>query len=184
MSRYRVHESDPWRRFEDPSRTSSFYAHWDLTANPPILEFRTDAVRIPFLLRSIGDLYRWLEWRGMWVVLGMADERCEPEEGSVEAWARSADNPVGGWYGLRPGFRGRFAMYVPPVLEALGLIELEHNLADNRCRSLPVDAAHYADLRHFGFDGPGRADTASRRGAGNASGFTRNEPGAEGLGTT
>ena len=35
--------------------------------------------------------------------------------------------PVGGWYGLRNGCRGRFGMYLPPLLEALGLAEVTHD---------------------------------------------------------
>ena len=40
-------------------------------------------------------------------------------------------------YGLRKGYRGRFGMYLPPLLEQLGLIELEHNPRNNRARALP-----------------------------------------------
>ena len=74
--------------------------------------------------------------RGDWVPLGNADEQKPAADGTVEAWGRSADNPVGGWYGLKKGLRGRFANYVPPVLERLGLAEVEHNARNNRMRSL------------------------------------------------
>ena len=74
--------------------------------------------------------------RGDWMLLGNADEQKEAKPGTVEAWARSADNPVGGWYGLRKGYRGRFATYVPPVLEHLGLAEVEHNPRNNRMRAV------------------------------------------------
>jgi hypothetical protein len=77
-----------------------------------------------------------LKVRGDWVSLGSADEQKEAAEGTVEAWGRSATNPVGGWYGLKKGFRGRFGMYVPPVLEALGLAEVEHNARNNRMRAI------------------------------------------------
>lgn len=73
---------------------------------------------------------------GDWMLLGNADEQKPAKEGTVEAWARSADNPVGGWYGLKKGLRGRFANYVPPVLEALGLAEVEHNARNNRMRAI------------------------------------------------
>ena len=36
------------------------------------------------------------------------------------------------------GYRGRFGNYVPPVLEALGLAEVEHNPRNNRMRALSV----------------------------------------------
>lgn len=74
--------------------------------------------------------------RGEWVPLGNADEQKEASAGTVESWARSADNPVEGWYGLRNGYRGRFGSYVPPVLEHLGLAEVEHNARNNRMRAL------------------------------------------------
>jgi hypothetical protein len=76
-----------------------------------------------------------LQKRGDWVELGSADEQKEAKEGTVEAWGRSSKNPIGGWYGLKKGFRGRFGMYMPPLLEALGLAELEHNPRNNRMRA-------------------------------------------------
>ncbi|WP_433018548.1 DUF6855 family protein [Kribbella sp. CA-294648] len=77
-----------------------------------------------------------LKNHGDWMPLGNADEQKPAAPGTVEAWARSEDNPVGGWYGVKKGFRGRFANYVPPVLEALGLAEVEHNARNNRMRAL------------------------------------------------
>ena len=91
--------------------------------------------RLTYHLRAIEDLHAWLKRRGDWVPLGAADEQKEAPDGSVEAWGRSADNPVGGWYGLRKGYRGRFGMYLPPLLEELGLAELEHNPRNNRMRA-------------------------------------------------
>jgi len=73
---------------------------------------------------------------GDWMPLGSADEQKPAADGTVEAWARAADNPVGGWYGLKKGLRGRFAHYVPPVLEALGLAEVEHHPRNNRMRAV------------------------------------------------
>jgi len=77
-----------------------------------------------------------LKKHGGWVELGSTDEQKPAKEGTVEAWARAADNPVGGWYGLKKGFRGRFGMYVPPLMEALGLAEVEHNPKNNRMKAL------------------------------------------------
>ena len=76
-----------------------------------------------------------LETRGDWMPLGSADEQKPAADGTVEAWARAADNPVGGWYSLEKGLRGRFANYVPPVIEALGRVEVEHNARGNRMRA-------------------------------------------------
>ncbi len=86
-------------------------------------------------LRCIDDLHAMLKAQGDWIVLGSADEQKPAADGTVEAWARSPANPVGGWYGLKKGLRGRFANYVPPVLEALGLAEVEHNAKSNRMRA-------------------------------------------------
>ncbi len=76
-----------------------------------------------------------LKKHGDWMPLGSADEQKAAHEGTVEAWGRSAKNPVKGWYGLEKGLRGRFGMYVPPVLEALGLAEVEHEARNNRMRA-------------------------------------------------
>jgi hypothetical protein len=85
--------------------------------------------------RCIDDVPAMLRKHGDWMELGNADENKSAKDGTLEAWARSSDNPVGGWYGLRKGYRGRFAMYVPPLLEHLGLVELEHNPRNNRVRA-------------------------------------------------
>ncbi len=88
-----------------------------------------------FDLRCINDLHEMLKQHGDWMELGSADEQKPAKEGTVEAWGRAESNPVGGWYGLKKGFRGRFGMYVPPLMEALGLVELEHNPKNNRMRA-------------------------------------------------
>jgi hypothetical protein len=91
---------------------------------------------VRYQLRAVEDLHAMLEAHGDWMPLGTADEQKPAAEGTVEAWARSPDNPVRGWYGLKKGLRGRFGNYVPPVLEALGLAEVEHNPRNNRMRAL------------------------------------------------
>ena len=85
--------------------------------------------------RCIEDLHGMLKAHGDWMELGSADEQKPAKEGTVEAWGRSPKNPVGGWYGRKKGLRGRFGMYVPPLLEALGLAEVEHNPRGNRMRA-------------------------------------------------
>jgi hypothetical protein len=87
-------------------------------------------------LRIIEDMHEMLKERGDWVELGNADEQKPAEEDTIEAWARSDDNPIGGWYGLKKGLRGRVGNYIPPVLEALGLAEVEHNARGNRMRAI------------------------------------------------
>jgi hypothetical protein len=112
----------------------------DEAAEPPALVCQVGSTQLRYHLRCIEDLQAWLTERGDWVPLGAADEQKPAPEGSVEAWGRSVDNPVGGWYGLRKGYRGRFGMYVPPLLEALGLVELEHLPRNNRVRSADIRA--------------------------------------------
>lgn len=126
---------DPWQ-LATPPGSSQYQMHRDETADPPALVCQVGTTKLSYQLRCIDDLHAMLKAHGDWMPLGNADEQKPAAPGTVEAWARSEDNPVGGWYGLRKGYRGRFANYVPPVLEALGLVELEHNPRNNRVRAL------------------------------------------------
>ena len=119
-----------------PPGSSEFEAYRDPDANPPALVVQVGATELRYHLRCIEDLHAMLKEAGDWVPLGVADEQKEAKPDTVEAWGRSADNAVGGWYGIKKGLRGRFANYVPPVLEALGLAEVEHNPRNNRMRAI------------------------------------------------
>ena len=119
-----------------PPGTSEFKAHRDATLTPPALVVWVGKTELRYNLKAIDDLHAMLKKHGDWVLLGSADEQKPAAEGTVEAWGRSAKNPVGGWYGLKKGLRGRFGMYVPPVLEAMKLAEVEHNPKNNRMRAL------------------------------------------------
>jgi len=125
---------DPW--ILQTASGGAEYQMWrDAGADPPALVCQVGSTQLRYHLRCIEDLAAWLKERGDWVPLGAADEQKPAAEGTVEAWGRSADNPVGGWYGLRKGYRGRFGMYLPPLLEALDLAELEHLPKNNRVRA-------------------------------------------------
>jgi hypothetical protein len=124
----------PWR-LKTPPGTSDFEAYRDAAAEPPALVVQVGKTQLRYHLRCIEDLHAMLKKKGDWVPLGSADEQKPAAEGTVEAWGRASGNPVKGWYGLKKGLRGRFGMYVPPVLEALGLAEVEHNPKNNRMRS-------------------------------------------------
>ena len=126
---------DPWL-LTTPSGSSDYEMYRDESADPPAIVCVVGKTVLGYQLRAIEDLHAMLTKRGDWVPLGSADEQKPAAEGTVEAWARSADNPVGGWYGLKKGLRGRFGMYMPPLLEALGLAEVEHNPRNNRMRAL------------------------------------------------
>ncbi len=126
---------DPWL-LKTPSGQSDIEAYRDEQADPPALVVIASKTEVRYLLRAIDDLHAMLKAHGDWMPLGTADEQKPAAEGTVEAWARSPQNPVGGWYGLKKGLRGRFANYVPPVLELLGLAEVEHNARGNRMRAI------------------------------------------------
>jgi hypothetical protein len=126
----------PWE-LKTPPGTSDYQAYKDEEAEPAALVVQVGKTQLRYQLRAIDDLHAMLVKNGDWMPLGSADEQKPAAEGTVEAWGRAANNPVKGWYGLKKGLRGRFGMYVPPVLEALGLVELEHQPKNNRVRALP-----------------------------------------------
>ena len=126
---------DPWI-LKIPPQTSEFTAYRDEMLDLPALVVQVGNTELRYHLRAIDDLHAMLESRRDWMALGSSDEQKAAAEGTVEEWARSPGNRVEGWYGLKKGLRGRFGMYVPPVLEALGLAEVEHNPRNNRMRAL------------------------------------------------
>ena len=125
----------PWV-LKSPPGQSEFEAFRDEAAEPPVLVVRVGKTELRYDLRCLADLQEMLRKHGDWMPLGSADEQKPAAEGTVEAWGRSPKNPVKGWYGLKKGLRGRFGMYVPPVMEALKLAEVEHNPKNNRMRAL------------------------------------------------
>jgi uncharacterized protein DUF6855 len=127
-------KQDPWV-LKTPPGTSEYSMYRDEQADPPTLVCQVGSTTLRYNLRVIDDLRAWLAEQGDWVVLGAADEKKPAAQGTVEAWGRSPDNPVGGWYGLRSGYRGRVGMYVPPLLETLGLAEVTHDPRNNRMRA-------------------------------------------------
>lgn len=127
-------KASPWH-LKTPPGTSSFLAYQDDTLDPPALVVKVGATELRYHLRAIADLHKMLKERGDWVPLGGADEQKPAAEGTVEAWARDPKNPVKGWYGLKKGLRGRFGVYVPPVMEALRLAEVTHEAKNNKMRT-------------------------------------------------
>ncbi|MBS0448865.1 MAG: hypothetical protein JSR59_23320 [Proteobacteria bacterium] len=127
-------KDDPWR-LATPPGTSEYTMHADEKDGRAILVCTVGQTVLHYDARCIADLHAMLRAAGDWVELGGADEGKPVKDGTVEAWARSPANPVGGWYGLKKGLRGRFAVYVPPLMEALGLCELEHRPKGNRMRA-------------------------------------------------
>jgi len=127
--------ADPWR-LRTPPGTSEYQMYRDEEAAPPRLVCVVGKTTLGYQLRCIEDLHAMLLAHGDWMALGSADEQKPAAAGTVEAWARAETNPVGGFYGVKKGLRGRFGMYVPPLMEALRLAELEHNPRNNRLRAI------------------------------------------------
>ncbi len=127
-------KDEPWELKTAPG-TSEYTMYRDADANPPALVCQVGSTTLRYHLSAIEDAHVWLREQGDWVDLGSADEKKDAKPGTLEAWGRDEGNPVGGWYGLRNGYRGRFGMYLPPLLEALGLAELTHDARNNRMRA-------------------------------------------------
>ena len=128
-------KDDPWVMKTAPG-TSEYSMYRDESADPPALICQVGSTKLLYHLSAIDDLRTWLAEQGDWVPLGAADEQKTAAEGTVEAWGRDEGNPVGGWYGLRKGYRGRFGMYLPPLLEQLGYVELTHDARNNSVRAI------------------------------------------------
>jgi hypothetical protein len=128
-------KDDPWQLRTAPG-TSEYTMYRDESVDPPVIVCQVGSTKLTYLSRAIDDLQAWLKEQSDWVPLGAADEQKPVTEGTVEAWGRSETNPVGGWYGTRKGYRGRFGMYLPPLLEALGLAELTHDARNNSVKAL------------------------------------------------
>jgi hypothetical protein len=126
---------DPWV-LRTPPGQSEYQAFRDEALDPPALVVQVGKTELRYHLRCLDDLHAMLVAHGDWMPLGNADEQKPAADGTVEAWARSESNPVGGWYGLKKGLRGRFANYVPPVMEVLGRAEVSHEARNNRMRAV------------------------------------------------
>ena len=127
-------KKSPWK-LKTPPGTSDYEAWLDDTLEPPALVVQVGKTELRYAARCLDDLHAMLKKHGDWMPLGSADEQKPAAAGTVEAWGRDPKNPMKGWYGLKKGLRGRFGMYVPPVLEALGRAEVEHNPKNNRMRA-------------------------------------------------
>ena len=127
-------KADPWV-LKTPPGTSDYTMYIDEAGDPPAIVCQVGSTTLKYDRRAIDDTVAMLKARGDWMDLGAADEQKDAKPDTVEAWARDHSNPVGGWYGLRKGYRGRFGMYMPPLLEALGLVELTHDAKGNKVRA-------------------------------------------------
>ena len=128
-------KENPWK-LKTPPQTAEYEMYIDEKDEREIIVCTVGSTVLHYDYRALADLHAMLKAHGDWMLLGSKDEKQETEEGTVEHWARSPENPIGGWYGLKKGFRGRFGMYIPPLMEALGLAEVEHNKRNNRMRAI------------------------------------------------
>ncbi len=115
-----------------PPLSSDYTMHVDTKDGKEILVCTVGKTVLHYNLDCLNDLHQMLKQHGDWMELGSADEQKPAKEGTVEAWGRSEKNPVGGWYGMKKGLRGRFGMYIPPLMEALGLAEVTHEPKGNK----------------------------------------------------
>lgn len=127
-------KENPWQ-LKTPPLTSEYEMYRDVRDNKEVIVCTVGKTVLLYDAKCLTDLHNMLKVHGDWMELGSTDEQKPAKDGTVEAWGRSENNPVGGWYGLKKGLRGRFGMYVPPLMEALGLVELEHNAKNNRMRA-------------------------------------------------
>ena len=132
--RKKIGTKDKPLELKTPPGTASYTKHVDEKDGIDILVCTVGTTVLLYDMRCIEELTQMLKERGDWMLLGSKDEKQDTKDDTVEHWGRSNDNPIGGWYGLKKNFRGRFAMYIPPLMEHLGLAELEHNAKDNRMR--------------------------------------------------
>ena len=128
-------KNDPWQ-LKTPPLTSDYQMYYDNVNDKDVIVCVVGKTTLLYDRKAVNDLHVMLKEHGDWMELGSADEQKPAKEGSVESWGRSTTNPLGGWYGLKKGLRGRFGMYMPPLLETLGLSEVEHNPRNNRMRAL------------------------------------------------
>jgi len=127
-------KDNPWK-LKTPPLTSDYEMYVDKKDGKEIIVCTVGTTVLHYDYRCLEDLHAMLKKHGDWMELGSKDEKQEAVQGTVEHWARSSKNPIGGWYGLKKGFKGRFAMYIPPLMEVLGLAEVEHNPRNNRMRA-------------------------------------------------
>lgn len=135
LMKYKIGTKDKPMKLKTPPLSSDYTMHTDEKDGKEILVCTVGKTILHYDARCLDDLHAMLKKHGDWMDLGSADEQKPAKEGTVEAWGRSPKNPVGGWYGLKKGFRGRLGMYIPPLMEALGLAEVTHDAKNNKMKA-------------------------------------------------
>lgn len=122
-------------KLKTPPLSSEYTMHVEEKDNKEILVCTVGSTILHYDIQCLNDLHEMLKAHGDWMELGSKDEKQETKEATIEHWGRATDNPVGGWYGLKKNFRGRFGMYVPPLMEALELAEVTHEKRGNKMKA-------------------------------------------------
>ena len=134
--RKKIGTKDNPLKLKTPPLSSEYTMHVDEKDGQDILVCTVGKTILHYDIRVLEDLHQMLKKHGDWMLMGSKDEKVATKEGTVEHWGRAADNPIGGWYGLKKGYKGRVGMYIPPLMEHLGLAEIEHNKRNNRMRTI------------------------------------------------
>lgn len=127
-------KTNPWK-LKTPPLSSEYEMYKDEKDGVDVIVCVVGKTTLLYKYSCLSDLHKMLKAHGDWMELGSADEQKPAKDGTVEAWGRSECNPNGGWYGLKKGLRGRFGMYIPPLMEELGLAELTHDPRGNKMRA-------------------------------------------------
>lgn len=127
-------KENPWK-LKTPPLSSDYEMYKDVKDGKDVIMCIVGKTTLMYDAKCITDLHNMLKSHGDWMELGSADEQKPAKEGTVEAWGRAENNPNGGWYGLKKGLRGRFGMYIPPLMEVLGLAEVTHDARGNKMRA-------------------------------------------------
>ncbi|MFL5762849.1 MAG: DUF6855 family protein [Bacteroidia bacterium] len=134
MAKEKGTKENPWK-LKTPPGTAEYEMYRDEKDGKEVIVCVVGKTTLLYDARCLKDLQTMLKKHGDWMDLGGADEQKPAKEGTVEAWGRSAKNPAGGWYGLKKGLRGRFGVYVPPLMEALGMAEITHEAKNNKMKA-------------------------------------------------
>jgi hypothetical protein len=127
-------KENPWK-LKTPPNTSAYEMYKEVKEGKEVIVCVVGKTTLLYDAKCLTDLHSMLKKNGDWVELGGADEQKNAKEGTVEAWGRSTKNPIGGWYGLKKGLRGRFGVYIPPLMEELGLAEITHDAKNNKMKA-------------------------------------------------
>lgn len=128
-------EKNPWK-LRTLSGSSEYAVYRDYISGKEVIVCVVGNTIFHYDYNCLLDLHTLLKENGDWIELGSTDEHTEAKNNTIEAWARSEKNPIGGWYGLKQGSRGNFGAYIAPLMVELGLAEITNDRNDKKIRCL------------------------------------------------